>query len=147
MTSGVINYLDGVSVHPYRGDLYPETAPYYTPTSTPNDRGYHWLDSLITLYEPAGKSIPIVCSEWGYSNSSLSIQTQADYLARIQLFNLYDGIPLSIWYDWTGGNPSFNIVNSNLIPKLPYVTATTLTRELRGYQMRGRYDTGDSGSI
>ncbi|MCL5021020.1 MAG: glycoside hydrolase family 5 protein [Bacteroidetes bacterium] len=84
MTYGVIDYLDGVSVHPYRGNLYPETAPYYTPSSTPNDRGYHWLDSLIALYEPAGKNIPVICSEWGYSSSSVSLQTQADYLMAFQ---------------------------------------------------------------
>ena len=148
MTMGVINYLDAVSVHPYRGNLNPETAPYYTPSSTPNDRGYHWLDSLIALYEPACRTIPIICSEWGYSSSSVSLETQADYLVRIQLFNLYNGIPLSIWYDWTGGSSSFNIINaSNMAPYPAYIAATTLTREFSGYGVTGRYDTGDTSDV
>ncbi len=148
MTSGVIDYLNAVSVHPYRGALYPETAASYTPSSTPNDRGYHWLDSLIALYEPAGKHIPIICSEWGYSNSSLSLQTQADYLARIQLFNLYNGIPLSIWYDWTGGNSGFNIINAATMQPLPaYTAANVLTRELTRFHVAGRYDTGNDSDF
>ena len=148
MTIGVINYLDGVSVHPYRGNLNPETAPYYTPSSTPNDRGYHWLDSLISIYEPTGKNIPVVCSEWGYSSSSVSLQTQADYLVRIQLFNLYNGLPLSIWYDWTGGNSSFNIINASTMSPYPaYVAATTLTREFSGYAIKARYNTGDTADV
>lgn len=148
MTMGVIDYLDGVSVHPYRGTLNPETAPYYTPTSTPNDRGYHWLDSLISIYEPAGKHIPVVCSEWGYSSGSVSLQTQADYLVRIQLFNLFNGLPISIWYDWTGGNSGFNIINaSNMSPYPAYTAATALTREFSGYGITGRYDTGDTSDV
>lgn len=148
MTRGVIDYLDGVSVHPYRGNLNPETAPYYTPSSTPNDRGYHWLDSLISIYEPAGKHIPVICSEWGYSSSSVSLQTQADYLVRIQLFNLYNGLPISIWYDWTGGNSSFNIIDaSNMSPYPAYTAATTLTREFSGYGIAGRYNTGDTSEV
>lgn len=147
MTSGTIDYLNGVSVHPYRGNLYPETAAYNAPSQVLSS-GYHWLDSLIQVYEPAGKKIPIICSEWGYSSSSVSLQTQADYLVRIQLFNLYNGIPLSSWYDWTGGNSGFNAVNaSTMTPKPAYVAATVLTRELDGYSINKRYSTGDTADV
>ena len=55
-----------------------------------------------------GKTLPIVSSEWGYSTGTVgtaytpvaTAQLQGDYLARMMLVNLSQGIPLSIWYDW-----------------------------------------------
>jgi hypothetical protein len=45
--------------------------------------------------------MPIISGEWGYATHAqgLSLETQADFLTRQQLFNLLQGIPISIWYD------------------------------------------------
>ena len=50
----------------------------------------------------------VISGEWGYStftNKGVSLETQAALLARQQLANLYAGVPISIWYDWTGPGP------------------------------------------
>ena len=38
---------------------------------------------------------------WGYSSNTkgVSLAQQADFIARQQLSNLLNGVPLSIWYD------------------------------------------------
>jgi hypothetical protein len=54
--AGLLEWWDAVSVHPYRQSA-PETAA----------AEYHQLRRLIARYAPAGKSIPIVSGEWGYS--------------------------------------------------------------------------------
>jgi len=88
---GVLQYFDAVSIHPYR-DTIPETViPDY-------DRLY----ALIDKYKPAGKTIPIICSEWGYSTlyPAMSLKNQAMVLPRMMLTNLANYINVSIWYDW-----------------------------------------------
>jgi polysaccharide biosynthesis protein PslG len=140
--SGVLAYLDAVSVHPYRGDP-PETVA----------ADYQRLRQLIARYAPKGKKIPILSGEWGYTTSSggVSLQTQADYIARQQLFNLFCGVPVSIWYDWSndGQDPAnaehnFGTVTYDLKPKPAYIAIRTLTRELSAYRISRRYDTGDA---
>ncbi|MGH7979797.1 MAG: cellulase family glycosylhydrolase [Limisphaerales bacterium] len=138
--SGVLAYLDAVSVHPYR-PAPPETVA----------AEYHRLRELIAHNAPKGKKIPILSGEWGYTSSpgGVSLQTQADYIARQQLFNLFCGVPVSIWYDWSndGQDPANNednygTVTFDLKPKPAYIAIQTLTRELSGYRISGRYDTG-----
>jgi len=53
---GLLKYFDYVSVHPYRSEM-PETASV----------DFQTLYGMIKKYAPTGKSIPIVSSEWGYS--------------------------------------------------------------------------------
>ena len=87
----LLSLVDGVSVHPYRdADLGPETA-------LPS---YERLSLLIAQYKPAGKGIPILSGEWGYSTTFLSPELQGNYLPRQWLSNLTAGVPVSIWYDW-----------------------------------------------
>lgn len=144
--SGALEYLDGVSVHPYRGGKPPETA----------GRDYARLRKLIARYAPAGKTIPIISGEWGYATvpKGVTQETQADYIARQQLSNLLNGVPLSIWYDWkndgTDTNYSedeFGTVGHDLTPKPAYFSIQTLTRELSGYNIAQRYDTGDTNDF
>ncbi len=134
--TGILQYLDAVSVHPYREyRLGPETAA----------ADYAKLRQLIDRYAPAGgrEPIPILSGEWGYAShdKGVPLETQAAFAARQQLSNLLNGVPLSIWYDWKndGPNPSdaennFGTVYPDLKPKPAYLAIRTLTHEL--YQCR-----------
>jgi polysaccharide biosynthesis protein PslG len=146
LKSGVLEYLDGVSVHPYRsGDSPPETA----------IGDYKRLRQLIEQSAPneAKMKIPIISGEWGYSSNKVtgvSLEKQADFIARQQLSNLLQGVPISIWYDWKNDGEdvnerehNFGTVTNRLEPKPGYVAIQTLTRELSGYRIASRRSTGN----
>lgn len=135
--SGVLEYLDAVSVHPYRNPKNP-------PETAAGD--YQRLRTMIDRYAPASerRTIPILSGEWGYSThkQGVSLETQAAFAARQQLSNLLNGVPLSIWYDWKNDGPdpnenehNFGTVLPDLKPKPAYVAIQTLTRELSGYRI------------
>jgi hypothetical protein len=132
---GMLEYVDAVTVHPYRGQP-PETA----------IADYAVLRNLIAKYAPKGKDVPILSGEWGYSRlGHLSEDMQAAYLARELLVNLYEGVPVSIWYDWRNDSPNpednesnFGTVTHELQPKAAYVAAKTLTTTLAGYKVEKR---------
>ncbi len=138
--SGVLEYLDAVSVHPYRGrDRSPETA----------TADYQRLRELIDQFAPPARrgKIPILSGEWGYSShkKGVSPEVQAVFAARQQLSNLLNGVPLSIWYDWKndGNDPNENEHNfgtllPDLRPKPAYLAIRTLTTELDGYGISRR---------
>ena len=141
LQSGVLEYLDAVSVHPYRQySRPPETA----------SADYDKLRQLIDRFSPTSKKgqIPILSGEWGYASHTkgVSLDTQAAFAARQQLANLLHGVPLSIWYDWKndGTNPeeredNFGTVLPDLEPKPAYHAIQTLTRELAGYRIDRRF--------
>ena len=137
--SGALEYLDAVSVHPYRNyKKGPETAV----------EDYSKLRALIERHAPANKkNPPIVSGEWGYSTFSkgISVEKQAAFIVRQQLANLLNQVPISIWYDWKndGENPdereeNFGIVTYDLKPKPAYVALQTFTRELSGFKIEKR---------
>ena len=131
---GLLKWADAVSVHPYRPQR-PETVL----------KDYKKLRKLIKEYAPAGKDVPILSGEWGYSNvnwdnTPLSDTEQARYLVREFLVNKAADVPVSIWYDWSndGTNPeerehNFGTVEHNLEPKTAYRAATALNHTLAGY--------------
>jgi polysaccharide biosynthesis protein PslG len=140
LKSGVLEYLDAVSVHPYRGPQNP-------PETAAGD--YQKLRTLIERHAPPSKKvqIPMLSGEWGYSTfkKGVLLETQAAFAARQQLSNLLNGVPLSIWYDWKNDGPdpnenehNFGTVLSDLKPKPAYVAIQTLTRELSGYRIARR---------
>jgi hypothetical protein len=143
LKSGVLEYLDAVTVHPYRDyKRGPETAA----------GDYRRLKEMIERYAPASKKgkIVILNGEWGYAtqqNGGLPLETQAAFAARQQLTTLLCGVPVSIWYDWKNDGPdrkerehNFGTVEEDLTPKPAYVALQTLTRELSGYTIAKRYD-------
>jgi hypothetical protein len=143
LASGILGGLDGVSVHPYRFRRPPETAAV----------DYQRLREQVDRHAPAGRSgrVPIVSSEWGWSTDGrdVSLETQAAYLVRQQLFHLFVGVPLSIWYDWKndGRDPqerehNFGVVDADLKPKPAYHAMRTLARELAGYSVERRHSVG-----
>jgi polysaccharide biosynthesis protein PslG len=97
--AGCLEYWAAVSCHPYR-QTDPETVV----------ADYAKLRGLIKQYAPAGKNIPIISSEWGYSSGWKKFDEgrQARYLPRELLVNVASGVPISIWYDWhdDGDNPN-----------------------------------------
>jgi hypothetical protein len=134
LASGVLEYLDAVSVHPYRDySKSPETAA----------SDYKNLRELIERYAPSEKKkMPIISSEWGYSSSTkgVSLEKQEAYIVRMQLSNLLYGIPVSIWYDWKndGDDPmeheqNFGTVTSDLKPKPAYTAIMTMNTQLKGF--------------
>lgn len=96
--AGLLEDWAAVSVHPYRQS---------DPGTVVSD--YQRLRALIAKYAPAGKTIPIISGEWGYSTSWSGFDDgkQAQYLTRELSANAASGIPISIWYDWhdDGENP------------------------------------------
>jgi hypothetical protein len=140
LKAGVLEYLDAVSVHPYRNPgRPPETAA----------ADYEKLRQLIGQYAPANRAkvFPILSGEWGYSSNAkgLPVDKQAAFAVRQQLSNLLQGIPLSIWYDWKndGSDPNenehnFGTVLPDLTPKPAYIAIKTMTHELSGYRIAQR---------
>ena len=98
LRAGLLSYWSAISVHPYRKGA---------PESVVDD--YARLRKLMQRYSSAGKPVPIISSEWGYSSASFNVgeEKQAALLARQILINQSQGIALSIWYDWRddGRNP------------------------------------------
>jgi hypothetical protein len=146
--NGLLNWIDVLSVHPYRPQP-PETV----------IRDYAKLRELIARYAPAGKKIPVISGEWGYSNinwdkTKLTEQQQADYLVRMFLINAYQDIPVSVWYDWkndgTDSNErehNFGTVSNDLNPKAAYLAARVLSSTLAGYSVKDRLDLGDENDF
>jgi hypothetical protein len=140
---GLLGWIDVLSVHPYRSKA-PETVV----------GDYAKLRVLIKQYAPAGKEVPVISGEWGYSNinwdkSRLSDMEQAAYLARMFLVNLHQGVPVSIWYDWkndgTDANErehQFGTVGHDLNPKSGYLAAKVLSSTLAGYSIDRKLDLG-----
>jgi polysaccharide biosynthesis protein PslG len=144
LRSGLLNYWSAISVHPYRK---------MDPESVVDD--YARLRKLIDNYAPAGKRVPIISSEWGYSSSSFNVDAkrQAELLARQLLINQSQGIALSIWYDWQDDGSEPTQIEHHFGTVLPtyfgdrepvydwkpsYQAAQTLSSFLQGYKFKER---------
>jgi hypothetical protein len=148
--AGLLNYLDAVSVHGYR-------ASTVAPETVVSD--YATTRSLMQTY--GGRTLPIVCSEWGYSTGATNApatsngalptaQLQADYLARSFLVNMSEGIRVSIWYSWWdwGTDPNefeknFGVLENDFSPKPAYNALKLLTTSLRGTTYSNRINDGN----
>jgi len=140
---GLLELTDAVSIHPYRNQP-PETAA----------SDYQRLRTLISRYAPPGKNtIPIVSSEWGYPVLDRLPQAyQAAFFVREFLTNVINGVPLSIWYDWHDDGPdpqtlqdNFGIVTWDNQPKIAYLAAQTLTKQLSGFHFAERLSLSSAG--
>lgn len=130
---GLLDCIDAVSVHAY-GAWRPEEAIHH----------YNWLHKTIGKYAPKGRSIPIISGEWGYpsygGSGGVTVEQQADYLARMFIVNTMCGCRISIWYDWrddgTNANEkehNFGILYNDLKEKPAYSAMKILYTELNGY--------------
>jgi len=107
---GLLNYVDAVSAHPYRDPPLESVI-----------QDYANVRNLIRRYSPYRPNIPIIAGEWGeYSGGNWRTKEgQAKYLLREYLINLYQGIPVTIWYKWKndGINPYNKDSNWGLVSK------------------------------
>jgi len=145
---GLLKWIDVLTVHPYR-DAAPETV----------IDDYTRLRKMIKKYSPGGKEIPIISGEWGYSlitfgSKRLTEERQAQYLVRMFLVNLWQGIPLSIWYDWRNDGEktdnrehNFGTMKRNLEPKAAFRAMKVLNNTLNGYRIDKRIETNRSGDF
>jgi len=138
---GLLKHLDAVSVHPY-GSAKPEDAYKY----------YETVRALMQKYGPKGKRIPIISGEWGYSAvRGLTVDHQAQFIAREFLVNLANGIALSIWYDWIDDGPDpeekehhYGTMYRDLTEKPAYKAMQMLAAQLQGYRFAARLDSADN---
>jgi hypothetical protein len=141
--AGLLEDLAAVSVHPYRSGP-PETA----------EPELLRLRNLIERYRPAGREIPIVSGEWGYTTTDHPLDRQARYIVRQQVFNRALGIPFSIWYDWKDDGPDpkerehhFGTVTTDLKPKPAYEALKAASKEFGKMRPAGKVDLGDPKAV
>lgn len=135
---GLLEHIDGVSIHAARAFELPETAA----------ADYTKLRALMARY--SSKPLPIVSSEWGYSSVTHQREVvedaQARFLARQFLVNLWQGLPLHIWFEWRDDGrtvtPRYTLVRPDRRPKPSYVAAQTLLSTLRGFRFVERVPLG-----
>ena len=91
MKGGVLEYFDYVSIHGYWANPPEQWV-----------SGHDHLTTIIRKYQPAGKNIQVICSEWGHANTEpgFNLNIQAYWLVRQYLATLYTQAPTAIWYDW-----------------------------------------------
>jgi len=140
--AGLLEYWDAVSFHPYR-NIAPETA-------APD---FLRLRAMITRYAGSGKQVPILSSEWGYSEKypGLDLEKQSKYIVRQALSNIASGLGVSIWYDWhdDGVDPNepehhFGTVYNDYKPKPTYKAIQTLSKALADCRYNKRLSLGNA---
>ncbi|PTU30089.1 cellulase family glycosylhydrolase [Stenotrophobium rhamnosiphilum] len=142
--AGVLDCIDAVSVHAYRWDV-PETV----------DAEFQYLQWVIGQLTPASRStpIPLISGEWGYPTftNAYPLDLQAAYAVRMQLNNLLNNVPISIWYDWKNNGTdasnkehNFGIVTATLGLKPAYYALKTLSQQLGSYKLVNRVATANS---
>lgn len=137
---GLLEYIDAVSVHPYRS-WEPETAWYE----------YDVLRKLIKKY--TDKELRIVNGEWGYSTTQgwwdlyLTEKQQAAYAVRMFLTDRMNDVDISIWYNWKDNSDdrnnsehNFGLLKANATPKDSYYAMDTFHEITAGYEFKSRLD-------
>ncbi len=145
--AGVLDDWSALTIHPYR-KTGPETY----------GADYVKARKLIKKYAVPGHPVELLCGESGYSSvwAGLDETLQGKYLARLFLFDILSGIPVTIWYDWhddgldsKNSEHHFGIVQNEYHPgaaeiydrKPAYDAAETYSQELIGYRFQKRIKT------
>ncbi|GAA3406024.1 hypothetical protein ACFFNY_25810 [Paenibacillus hodogayensis] len=141
---GGLNYMDTLSVHPYR---YPNS-----PEGLTNEIAQ--LNDLVRAYNN-GQTIPIWFSELGWpthlSPQGVDENTQAAYLIRSYVVSIASGVEKLFWYDMMddgtdkqNNEHNFGIVHNPgdalgaYTPKPAYVAYATMARQLTGATLTGQ---------
>ena len=151
--SGVLKYWPAVTVHPY---LWTAPESY--------EGIYDSSRAVIEKHLDAGQKAALICGESGHNTSTTNLVnsryngevseiTQAQYVARTFLFDVFKGIPITIWYDWhndsaspTDGESNYGTVRYEYHagadpvyqPKPAYDAARTYFHQLIGTHFVGR---------
>lgn len=138
---GLLDDFDAVTIHPYRDKSAPDTV----------TDDWAKLRAMLDQYSPK-KTIPMLCSEWGYSTypGGVSQQTQGQYAVRQYLTNLSAGVPMTLLYSWKSRadassekEQNFGVVEANGTPKQAYNMIQDAWAKLAGYQFDSEVDLGD----
>lgn len=146
---GGLDYMDAVSIHPYRYPGKPENL----------DTDIIKLQDLIKQYND-GQSIPIWITEMGWPTQKdargVSEDVQAQYIVRSHIISLSVDVEKIFWYDFMndGLDETYNEHNFGIIrnpgdqkgkyaPKPAYVAYAIMTRQLTGAKFSHREDIGD----
>lgn len=146
---GGLDYMDVVSVHPYR---YPG-APEGLADALAD------LQALIMEYN-GGRPKPIWITEIGWPTQAdargVSESRQAEYIVRSHVVALASGVEKLFWYDFMndGVNETYNEHNFGIVrnaedpkgkyaPKPAYVSYATMTRQLTGKAFSHREPIGE----
>jgi hypothetical protein len=143
---GSLNYMDAVSVHPYRwnewGTRPPETL----------DADMVQLTNLISSYNATGTSKPAWSTEVSWpsvTEYNISPEKQADYIVRTYAVLLGQNIEKIYWYKLVcdlddGMESQFGIIRhwddpcGMLTPKPAYVALAVMARQLTGWTFVSR---------
>jgi hypothetical protein len=139
LSKGLLTYVDAVSVHPY-GSPIPEDAFRY----------YQTIRAMMAKHSPDHKDMTVISGEWGYSAvKGITVEKQAELIAREFLVNQANHIPLSIWYDWINDGPdpkekehNFGTMYHDFTEKPAYKAVKVLSTQLNGYHFAALLDSG-----
>ena len=137
---GLLEFADGIAMHPYNVDAPPEIDPQWrgVPTSDPDHRekALHAFWAEIAKWNTTGRPLTLYFTEFGYNTATqgrghVDESKQADYLSRSMLI-FQDvrlrGLPLAgvYWYDLKedGAKPDnpqhhFGLINWDLSYRKP----------------------------
>ena len=144
-SKGVLDHLDGVSIHPYRDQNAPESVV----------ADWEQLRTMVSKYAGA-RHITLICSEWGYSTYSAGVseREQGEFAEREYLANLSAGVPLTIWYAWrdrpeasSEKEQHFGMMDGNMRPKQAHDVMANLLGSLNGYSFDSRLNLGDDENV
>jgi hypothetical protein len=140
---GLLDYIDGISIHPYPTKNPEASYSYYEQTKT-----------LIDKYSK-GRNIPILCTETGYPIqwADNDLITHANYIERQLLINFSLKIPITTiytLYDWFGKRfdpanieSNFGLCFNTDKPKPALERIISMTNQLSGFRFIQRTDTKD----
>lgn len=154
---GALEYLDGVSVHPYIFPRQPDTH------QDSLDALLDKLQVLIRRYND-GQPKPLHLTEFGWPTQNnqghfkdgVSVTRQARYAVRSSVLALAAGAEKLYWYTLNSSGPDpekrehhFGLLHhpddpkGAFTPKPAYVSLSVMLRELSAATFRGRDDTAD----
>jgi hypothetical protein len=86
--------LDGLSMHSYRIEYGQQPDPESVERENLASR------TLLGRISARWRTLPVLCTEWGYPSSAVGAETQSAYLVRTYLANLASGVGTTVWYEW-----------------------------------------------
>jgi hypothetical protein len=137
---GLLEFADGISMHPYNVDAPPEVDPQWrgAPANDPDHRekALHAFWAEVSKWNATGRSLALYFTEFGYNTATkgrghVDESKQADYLSRCVLIfqdARLRGLPLAAlyWYDLKedGQKPDdpqhhFGLINWDLTQRKP----------------------------
>jgi hypothetical protein len=146
---GGLNYMDAISIHPYRYPAAPEGLA----------QDIVKLQDLIKRYNN-GNTKPVWITEVGWPTQldarGVSEVEQAQYIVRSHVVSLSEGVEKIFWYDFKndGLTKTYNEHNFGIIrydtdekgkysPKPAYVAYAVMTRQLTGAKFVQKEEIGD----